>query len=87
MAPADITPYGTVLSIWHGAIDDRPGRAGGDHEHDRPFPDRPEPGDVIAEGRILKLGRRLAVGEVVLRSGGDPRPLCDVALRHPPELG
>src|SRR3954453_18631853 len=27
--------------------------------------------DLIAECRLLKLGKRLAVGEVVLRSGGD----------------
>jgi acyl-coenzyme A thioesterase PaaI-like protein len=33
---------------------------------------------VIAEGRILKLGRRLAVGEVTMRSDGDPRPICHV---------
>lgn len=33
---------------------------------------KPALGDIIAEGRILKLGKRLAVGEVLLRSdGGD----------------
>lgn len=31
---------------------------------------RPDPGDIIANGRILKLGRRLAVGEVYLYTDG-----------------
>ena len=31
---------------------------------------RPEPADVIAEARLLKLGKRLAVGEVTLWSEG-----------------
>ena len=39
----------------------------------------PAPVDVLAAGRILKLGRRLAVGEVVMRSEGDPHPVCQVA--------
>lgn len=34
---------------------------------------KPSPGALIAEARLLKLGRRLAVGEVGLRSeGADP---------------
>lgn len=31
---------------------------------------RPQPADVLAEGRLLKLGRRLAVVEVLIRSEG-----------------
>ena len=31
---------------------------------------KPPQADVIAEGRILKLGKRLAVGEVAMRSEG-----------------
>jgi len=31
---------------------------------------KPALGDILAEGRILKLGKRLAVGEVLLRSEG-----------------
>src|SRR5262245_30849140 len=31
----------------------------------------PHPGDMIAEATILKLGKRLAVGEITLRSDGD----------------
>jgi uncharacterized protein (TIGR00369 family) len=37
---------------------------------------RPEPVDLIAEGRLLKLGKRLAVGEVVMRSDGQPEPIA-----------
>ena len=32
---------------------------------------KPAPGALIAECRLLKLGKRLAVGEVVIRSEGD----------------
>jgi uncharacterized protein (TIGR00369 family) len=32
---------------------------------------KPRPGDMIAEATILKLGKRLAVGEIALRSEGD----------------
>lgn len=31
---------------------------------------KPEPADLIAEARLLKLGRRLAVGEITLYSDG-----------------
>lgn len=31
---------------------------------------KPEPADLIAEARMLKLGRSLAVGDVVIRSDG-----------------
>src|SRR5215207_9388527 len=33
---------------------------------------KPGPRDLIAECRLLKLGKRLAVGEVALRSDGEP---------------
>lgn len=32
---------------------------------------KPVPGDMIAEARLLKLGKRLAVGEISLRSDGE----------------
>jgi uncharacterized protein (TIGR00369 family) len=32
------------------------------------FLTRPQPGDMVAEARIIKLGRRLAVGEIELYS-------------------
>jgi uncharacterized protein (TIGR00369 family) len=37
---------------------------------------RPEPRDLLAECRLLKLGARLAVGEVSLFSEGVPDPVC-----------
>lgn len=39
---------------------------------------KPGPADVIAEGRLLKLGKRLAVGEVTLFSQDDPDPVAHV---------
>ena len=33
---------------------------------------------MLAEGRILKLGRRLAVGEELMRTEGLPQPICQV---------
>ena len=81
MALADVTP-------WPGALDDRPGRARGHHEPERALPQPTRAKDVIAEGRILKLGRRLAVGEVTMRSDGDPRPICHVTGTYaiPPDV-
>ena len=32
---------------------------------------KPAPRDMIGEARILKLGKRLAVGEIALRSDGE----------------
>jgi uncharacterized protein (TIGR00369 family) len=37
---------------------------------------KPEPRDLLAECRLLKLGKRLAVGEVSLFSEGVPEPVC-----------
>lgn len=44
----------------------------------RPAADR----DVIAEGRLLKLGKRLAVAEVGLFSDGDEDPVAHVTLTY-----
>jgi uncharacterized protein (TIGR00369 family) len=35
------------------------------------FLKKPSPGDLIADCTLLKLGKRLAVGEVAIRSAGD----------------
>jgi uncharacterized protein (TIGR00369 family) len=40
------------------------------------FLSKPEAIDMRAEGRILKLGRRLAVGEVTIYAEGKPQPIC-----------
>lgn len=49
---------------------------------------RPEPVDVIAETRILKVGRRLATGIVTMYSEGDPEPVACATVTytvpHPP---
>jgi len=37
---------------------------------------RPEPADVIADCRMLKLGKRLAVLDVILYSEGDDEPIA-----------
>jgi uncharacterized protein (TIGR00369 family) len=38
--------------------------------------------DVVAEARILKLGKRLAVGEVNLMSGKSPDPVAHVTATY-----
>ena len=83
MALADITLYGVVMSLI-GRVELAVTTSMTVH-----FLSRPAPKDVLAEGRILKLGRRLAVGEVVMRSDGDPRPICQVTGTYaiPPERG
>lgn len=49
---------------------------------------RPRPTDLIGEGQILKLGKRLAVGEVLLYSEGEPAPVAHVTCTYsiPPTL-
>jgi uncharacterized protein (TIGR00369 family) len=49
---------------------------------------RPRPVDLIGEGQILKLGKRLAVGEVLLYSEGEPAPVAHVICTYsiPPTL-
>ena len=37
---------------------------------------KPEPGDLLADCRLLKLGKRLAVGEVFLFSPGSDEPVA-----------
>ena len=39
---------------------------------------KPPPADVLAEGRLLKLGKRLAVGEVLLTSAGSDELVAHV---------
>jgi uncharacterized protein (TIGR00369 family) len=70
MALADVTLYGLVLSMI-GPVELAVTTNLNVH-----FLRRPAPRDVLAEGRILKLGRRLAVGAVTMHSDGDPRPIC-----------
>ena len=48
---------------------------------------RPRAADLIAEARILKLGKRLAVGEVTIHSDGEDEPVCHVTATYsiPPQ--
>lgn len=43
---------------------------------------KPEPKDVIAEAKILKLGSRLVVGDVTMYSDGDPAPVAHATLTY-----
>ena len=38
--------------------------------------------DILAEARLLKLGKRLAVGEVSIRSDGVPEPVAHVTSTY-----
>jgi uncharacterized protein (TIGR00369 family) len=40
------------------------------------------PADVIGEARLLKLGKRLAVGEVTMYSEGDPEPVAHATVTY-----
>ena len=63
MALADYVMWGVVLSLVgpvHLAVTSN---------LNINFLRRPEPGDLVAHGSILKLGKRLAVGEVSLYCG------------------
>lgn len=48
---------------------------------------RPAPKDVIADASIIKLGKRLAVGEVSLYSDGEDDPVAHVTATYsiPPD--
>ena len=37
---------------------------------------KPAPRDLVAEARLLKLGRRLAVGEALIRNAGSDEIVC-----------
>jgi uncharacterized protein (TIGR00369 family) len=43
---------------------------------------KPGPGDVIGETRLLKVGRKLAVGTVTMFSDGDPRPVAHASVTY-----
>ena len=43
---------------------------------------KPAPVDVIAQGRLLKLGARLAVGDVLMFSEGEDEPVAHATLTY-----
>lgn len=84
MALADYTMYAVVLSLigpkrWQAVTVNL----------NINFLSRPEPRDLLAEGRIVKLGKRLAFGEVTLFSEGRSDPVAHVTASYsiPPENG
>lgn len=83
MALADIAMYGLVMS--------RLGRLelAVTTSLSMNFLRRPAPADMTAEGRLLKLGRRLAVGEVTLISPGHAEPVAHAIVTYslPPAKG
>lgn len=50
---------------------------------------RPRPGDVLAEATLLKLGQRLAVGEIAVHIDGDEELVAHVTATYsiPPRTG
>ena len=48
---------------------------------------KPAPADCIAQARLLKLGKRLAVGEVTMYSAGETEPVAHATLTYsiPPD--
>lgn len=76
MALADITMYAVVLSMI-GRVE-----LAVTINLNCNFLRRPRQADLIAEGRILKLGKRLAVGEVTLCSEGEPQPVAHVTCTY-----
>ena len=48
---------------------------------------KPAQADVIAECKLLKLGKRLAIGEVTMYSDGDTQPVAHATVTYsiPPE--
>ncbi len=46
------------------------------------FMRRPEPVDLVAEARLLKLGRRLAVGDVLVYSAAQAQPVARAAMTY-----
>ncbi|MBL4907862.1 MAG: PaaI family thioesterase [Sneathiella sp.] len=43
---------------------------------------KPEPGDLIARGKLLKLGKTLATGEISIYSGGGEEPVAHVVTTY-----
>ena len=81
MALADFTMYAAVL----GAIGPVPLAVTTNLSIN--FLHRPAPGEIFAECKLLKLGRRLAVGDVTLYSKRLDQPISHVTATYsiPPE--
>ncbi len=83
MAVADFAMYAVVLSLI-GRVD-----LAVTTNLSINFLRRPPPGDVVARARILKMGKRLAVGEVLLHGGDEEELIAHVTSTYsiPPRGG
>ena len=72
MALADFTLYAAIL----GSIGEVPLAVTTNFSIN--FLQKPAPGEILAKCRLLKLGRRLAVGEVFIYSKGKDQPVSHV---------
>ena len=82
MAMADVAMFGAVLSRIG------PVKMAVTTSLNANFLRRPRPGDLLADCRLIKCGRRLAYGEVMLVSADAPDdPVCHVTCTYsiPPE--
>ena len=46
------------------------------------FMRKPDPVDIVAEGRILKLGKTLSTGDVMIYSDGKPDVVAQASLTY-----
>src|SRR5216683_978273 len=67
---------GGLGDVCGAIVGDRPGRARGDDQSQHQFSAQGPARAVLAAARLLKLGKRLAVGEVNLLSGTSPDPIA-----------
>lgn len=81
MALADFVTWGVVMSLIG------PVKLAVTTSLNINFLRKPGPGDVIAVGKILKLGKRLAVGEVYLYTGASDHLVAHVTCTYsiPPQ--
>ena len=81
MAVADYALYGAVMSV----VPD--GDKSVTASLNTVFLRRPAARDVIAKAQLLRCGKRLAYGEVMLYSDGDPEPVGHVTATYsiPPQ--
>lgn len=70
MGLADVTLYGVVLSLIG------PVELAVTTDLTFHFLSKPRPADLIAHGRILRLGRTLAIGEATIFSEGAEKPVA-----------
>jgi uncharacterized protein (TIGR00369 family) len=81
MAAADYAMYGAIVSVVEQ------GELAVTATLNINFLRRPEPRDLIAEAQLIRCGKRLAYGEVMLFSDGNPEPVAHVTATYslPPQ--